>query len=100
MSECVFDHRGGGSGLERVSVAVQFGGMLGLGLEAAAGTCIAAIDGCLISRGFGSAWSKRIVLLGGRNVFGQLCHCAGHERIVGYQKKRPLPHSDIEERGY
>jgi hypothetical protein len=42
---------------------------------------------------------KRIVLLGGRNVFGQLCYCAGHERLVGYQEKPPLPHSYIEERG-
>jgi hypothetical protein len=40
---------GGGSGLEGVSAAVQCCGMVGLGLEAAAGTSIAAIDGCLIS---------------------------------------------------
>ena len=33
-------------------------------------------------------------------MFGQLCHCAGHERLVGYQEKPPLPHSEIEERGY
>ena len=37
------------SGLERVSVAVQCCGMVGLGLEAAAGTSIAEIGDCLTS---------------------------------------------------
>ena len=49
MSECAFDHRGGGSGLEMVSVAVQGCGMVGMELEAAVGTSIAAFSGCLIS---------------------------------------------------